>query len=145
MPRPLPRPLVRTAALAVALLAAAPLSGCVTACSAVGYGYTGPAVIEFAEPPPAGAVVSACFGAGCAPSPLPAPETQERWEVPQETPYSPADSFLAGDVRELRVVVTVDGAVVDDRVHDIPIHSESTGVFGQCPGPFSFEPVLVGS
>jgi hypothetical protein len=121
------------------------LSGCVglSACSTVGYLYTGPAVIEFSEPVPKAVSVAACLGEDCEPAAL-TRENAERWEVPQEAPYLGPSSYGDGSDRTVHVVVTqADGAVLSDESHEIPIAAEKTGLFGQCPGPFSFEPVSI--
>lgn len=121
------------------------LSGCasVGACSAVGYGYSGPAVLRFADPVPAGLIVAACFGSSCEPADL-ASADRSAWEVPQAPPY--LDETAATAYSQSEVTVTVrdaDGSTVSRDVHDIPISTERTGVFGQCPGPFRFEPIEV--
>lgn len=137
--------LLRRGALAVTTLAAVatPLTGCIAgACSAVGYGYSGPAIIEFGRPLPDAAVVSGCFGAECEPRPL-LSTPEGRWEMPQQQPYLREDEIGAGLIQEVRIVVVSEDSPPDDRVHRIPIRSERTGVFGNCPGPFSFEPVVV--
>lgn len=120
------------------------LSGCVgTACSAVGYIYTGPAVLEFSPPLDEGVGVAACFGAECEPAAI-ARGSEATWAVPQEPPFFESEVLVPGEERMLRVVVTgSNGAVVSDGVHEIPIRVERTGVFGECPGPFSFEPVVI--
>lgn len=133
---------VKGVILAVAGLS---LSGCVnlTACSAVGYIYAGPAVVEFALPLPDAALVAACFGTGCTPEVVDRADGQ-RWEVPQDVPYMRADALGGGAERILRVTVSDSRDIIfSDDEYEIPISMEKTGVFGQCPGPFSFEPVSV--
>ncbi len=127
-------------ALATALL----LSGCVgiPACSAVGYIYGGPAVIEFGDALPTQSTLAACFGAQCDPASVERTDGRT-WQVPQEVPFLAADSLGAGEERALRVVVTGADGAVSDEVHEIPVSMEPTGVFGECPGPFTFEPVLL--
>lgn len=126
----------------LAAVLAVGLSGCVgTACSAVGYIYTGPAVLEFNPPLDEEAGVAACFGAECEPAAI---ARGGDWEVPQEPPFFESDVLVPGAERMLRVVVTgPDGALVSDGVHEIPVVVERKGVFGECPGPFSFEPVVI--
>lgn len=117
------------------------LSACVgiPACSGVGYIYGGPAVIEFDTMLSVETTLAACFGGECEPAPVTRADGRT-WQVPQESPFIAGD-VVPGEERSLRVVVTGgDGAVSDD-VHDIPVHVERTGVFGQCPGPFTFESV----
>ena len=99
----------------------------------------GPAVIEFDTALPAETTLAACFGELCEPTPL-ARGDGRTWRVPQTSPFLVGD-VIPGEERSLRVVVTGgDGAVTDD-VHDISVRVERTGVFGECPGPFTFEPV----
>ncbi|WP_022885715.1 hypothetical protein [Glaciibacter superstes] len=125
--------------------AALSLSACTvtTACSAVGYIYSGPAILEFSENLPGDATVSACFAEDCDPEVVDRGEGA-RWEVPQVAPYVASDFLGIGEERTLRVAVTrADGTVLADEEHEIPIAVERTGMFGQCPGPFEFEAVRV--
>lgn len=118
------------------------LSGCVVACPAIGYGYWGPAVLEFTAPVSSSASIAACFGDGCTPADL-ARDDGQRWEVPQEAPYI-GDGVIGGSVQSVRVVVTDDrGQTLSDQAYEIPVSVERTGVFGQCGGPFKFEPVRI--
>lgn len=135
---------LRWTAPVVALVAMSSLSGCVSlsACPAVGYAYGGPAVIQFDPKLPAGATVAACFGEECGPAPV-SITADGVWEVPQETPYIPADTIPAGEIRALRVVATAPDGTATDDTYEIPIKMEPEGVFGQRPGPFTFEPVVV--
>lgn len=130
--------LVCSAALASALL----LSACagMSACSAVGYIYGGPAVVEFDLALPDDATLAACFGDPCEPATVERADGRT-WEVPQELPYFASDELIPGGERSLRVVVTEHDGAVADVIHEIPIHMEKSGVFGECPGPFSFKPV----
>ena len=120
------------------------LSGCVgiPACSAVGYFYDGPAVIEFDVELPPEATVAACFGQLCEPAIVERTDGRT-WEVAQRSPFLPEDK-VPGDAFDLRVIVTDIDGTVSDGVHEIPVKTEPTGVFGECPGPFTFEPVLLG-
>ncbi|GAA2453648.1 hypothetical protein GCM10009857_17280 [Agromyces soli] len=134
------------------------LSGCagpgLVACSAVGYLYDGPAVIAFDPALPDDALVSACFGAGCAPSSVERgaePTVGETmpggvWRVPQAAPYLGDGVYGDGTERSLRVVVeAVDGTGLVDGEFEIPVIVERTGVLGECPGPFRFETLVVGA
>ncbi|MDQ0648092.1 hypothetical protein QFZ53_002288 [Microbacterium natoriense] len=124
------------------LAALLPASGCaVNACPAVGYSYDGPAVIRFAPVLPPAATVASCFGEEC--TPAAAVAASGDWKVPQEAPYIPAGSIAAGEIRSLRVVAATSSEVLVDGTYEIPIEMEPEGVFGQCPGPFRFEPVAV--
>ncbi|WP_157013165.1 hypothetical protein [Microbacterium ginsengisoli] len=126
---------------AVALAVAVLTPGCAvgpTACPAIGYVYSGPAVLEFTPALPASASLAACFGAGCAPSALTIVE-RTRVEVPQQTPYATPP---AGDTSLITVRVTDAGSVLIDQTFTIG-HKAEAPVFGSCPGPFSFEPVAV--
>lgn len=126
----------------VVVAAMMPLSGC-TACSAVGYIYSGPAVVELDAPLPTDSSMSACFGEVCEPAELTRGDGQ-RWEIPQEPPFVGDGSLRDGAQRNLRVVVTdSSGTAISDAEYEIPVTVEPTGVFGQCPGPFSFEPVAI--
>jgi hypothetical protein len=121
------------------------ISGCsvVSACPAVGYMYTGPAVLVFPQPLPSQASVAACFGEECTPVELPRSDAQ-RWNVPQKSPYI-ADGMVGdGSEKTVHVVVTNgDGTILSDEAHEIPVAVESTGILGQCGGPFEFEPVSI--
>ena len=123
------------------------LTGCaggvnLTACPAIGYLFDGPAVVRFEPVLPAAATVAACFGADCAPAAV-AATSDRTWQVPQTPAYLGSGLYGDGSDRTLRVVAT-DGerGLIDDGV-EIPISVERTGIFGQCPGPFRFEPVTV--
>ena len=131
------------AASAVLVVVAMPLSGCVVgACSAVGYGYGGPAVLEFADPIDSDVTVSACFGE-CIPAEL-VRDDDQRWEVPQEVPYVERVFIGPGSIRTVRVTLTEpDGTLLSDDTYDIPIAGGTSGWFGECPGPFTFEPVEI--
>lgn len=116
------------------------MSGCVlNACPAIGYVDSSPIAVVFERALPADATVSACLGAGCVPAAV-AASGDASYEVPQRAPYLDSDPIQPTTVR---VVVATDEAVLHDAVHDIPIHSERTGLWGQCPGPWSYEPVVV--
>lgn len=132
------------------------LSGCagpgVVACPAVGYLYDGPAVVAFDPELPDDALVSACFGAGCAPAPIERgaePTVGETmpggvWRVPQAAPYLGEAVYGDGSERSLRVVVeAVDGTGLVDGEYEIPVAVERSGMFGECPGPFRFETLVV--
>ena len=124
----------------VGLAAAAALSGCVLdACPAIGYVDSSPVALAFEGALPADAAVSACFGAGCVPAVVPAGE-DGRYRVPQRTPFL---GSVIGAPTTVRVVVATGAGVLHDGVHDIPIRSERTGLWGQCPGPWSYEPVKI--
>lgn len=111
-------------------------------CPAIAYMYGGPAVVEFDPTLPPGSAVESCFGDECEPVAVTAGRVDE-WEVPQETPYISPDSIPGGEIRVLRIVAsTATGVVVDD-TFEIPILVEPEGVFGQCPGPFRFDTVVV--
>ena len=130
--------------LNAALLAgvAASLSGCVVACPAIAYIYNGPAVLEFSEPVASTTSVAACFGDACTPVDL-AREDVQRWEVPQEDPFI-RDGMDDGSIQTVRVLVTDDrGRILSDKAYEIPVTVERRGVFGQCGGPFQFEPVSI--
>lgn len=123
------------------------LTGCtggvvLDACPAIGYLYRGPAVVEFSEPVPAAATVVACFGDDCTPSRI-EPNGDDRWEVPQESPYLGPGRIGDGSELSLRVVVTEGDHALVDGLFVIPVVVERAGIFGQCPGPFRFEPVEV--
>lgn len=127
----------------LALVAVLPASGCtMNACPAVGYDYFGPAVVRFDPALPVEATVESCFGSGCNPVAVSIAASGE-WEVPQETPYILTDSIAAGDIRDLRVIASIRGETLADATYEIPILMEPEGVFGQCPGPFSFGPVVI--
>lgn len=129
-------------ACGVALASGLLLSACagIPACSAVAYVYGGPAVIEFDAVLPTDTTVAACFGDGCEPAVVERADGRT-WEVPQSHPFFAEDLMIPGEERSLRVVVAGADGAVSDGVHDIPVRTESTGVFGECPGPFTFEPV----
>ncbi|MBH0098452.1 hypothetical protein I6E68_04765 [Salinibacterium sp. NSLL150] len=129
-----------TAALgAVAMMS---LSGCL-ACSAVGYVNNGPAVIELEDALHEAEMLSACFGEECVVQPVTRSDGK-RWEVPQEPPYVDDSVFVLGGERSLHVVVSDrDGFVISDATYEIPVSVERRGLFGQCSGPVSFEPVLI--
>ena len=152
------RPTTTAAVAALAGGLALALSGCagpgVVACSAVGYLYGGPAVVAFDPELPDDALVSACFGAGCAPAPVERgaePTVGETmpggvWRVPQAAPYVGEGAYGDGSERSLRVVVeAVDGTGLVDGEYEIPVAVERTGMFGECPGPFRFETLVVGA
>ncbi|WP_344294560.1 hypothetical protein [Agromyces neolithicus] len=141
----------RAAAASVAAIVTATLTGCsgivLDACPAIGYLYSGPAVVEFSPPPPPGSTTAACFGDECTPAPF--EPVGDVWQVPQQAPYLGAGTFGDGSETTLRIVVVAPdpaGAeqrtLVDD-AFEIPVSVERTGIFGQCTGPFSFEPVEV--
>lgn len=131
------------AATTLALVAALGLSGCDATCPAIGYANIGPIEIVFTDPVPEGAIVLACLGEDCEPAEV--PEDGGGWSVPQEPPYVDEASYVIGGADlPLRVVVQDrDGAVVHDEAHTVPVVSERAGIFGQCPGPFRYEPVEV--
>lgn len=131
-----------TAGGVTALATALTLSGCVlNACPAIGYLDTSPVELRFETALPADATVSACFESGCEPTTVPA-GTDGRYRVPQRTPFL-ADGSVGVQPTTVRVVVATDATVLDDVVHDIPVRSERTGLWGQCPGPWSYEPVEI--
>lgn len=117
------------------------VSACVgiPACSGVGYIYQGPAVIEFDTALPAETTLAACFGEPCEPAPV-ARADGRTWRVPQTSPFLVGD-VIPGEERSLRVVVTGGDGAVSDEMHEISVRGEKTGVFSECPGPFTFEPV----
>lgn len=135
----------RSLGLSAALLTAAiGLTACappiLDACPAIGYVNDGPAVLETPTELPKGTTLAACFGTTCEAEPVPRTDGR-RWEVPQEPPYLDASAVPLGGP-DIRVVITdAEGLVVADRVYEIPIRGERTGVFGQCPGPASYAPV----
>lgn len=131
---------------ALAVSAGLSLTGCVggvvlDACPAIGYLYNGPAVVQFEPAPPESAVVTACFGADCVPADV--DRLRGEWTVPQESPYLGPGVVGDGAEQTLRLVV-VDGTrtLVDDEF-EIPVAVERTGIFGQCSGPFRYEPLQV--
>ena len=129
----------------VALAAALGLSGCVLdACPAIGYLDTSPVELEFEGGLPADATVSACFGPGCEPAVVSAGRDGSH-RVPQRAPYlvSPTIPQDAVQLTTVRVVVATDSGLVHDAAHDIPVHSERTGLWGRCPGPWSYRPVVI--
>lgn len=145
------RGLARTAGAVGAGMVVLALVGCagrleLTACSAVGYTYPGPAVVRFDPALPATARIAACFGDDCTPAavdrPVSAP-TDEVWAVPQEAPFLGAGTIGDGSERTLRIEAGDGERMLVDGTFEIPISVERTGVFGQCPGPFRFEPVEI--
>lgn len=137
------RLLLRRAIPVLVLAAVLPTSGCaLNACPAVSHSYGGPAVIRFTPALPAQATVESCFGEECTPAAIGMAASGD-WEVPQETPYIPAGSIAAGEIRILRVVTAIADGIITDDAYEIPIATKPDGVFGQCPGPFSFEPVEI--
>ena len=131
---------------ALAVSAGFSLTGCVggvvlDACPAIGYGYNGPAVVEFEPAPPGSAVVTACFGAECEPAEV--DQVRGEWAVPQEAPYLGPDVYGDGSAQTLRLVVTDGTRTLVDDEFEIPVTVERTGIFGQCTGPFRYEPVHV--
>ncbi|MGO4592726.1 hypothetical protein AB4Z18_02795 [Leifsonia sp. 2TAF2] len=60
--------------------------------------------------------------------------------MPQRAPFLESTTQQP---KTMRVVVATTTEVLHDVVHDIPIHAERTGLLGQCPGPWSYEPVEV--
>ncbi|MGO4534191.1 hypothetical protein [Leifsonia sp. 2MCAF36] len=130
----------RVTAAAAALAATLALSGCVLdACPAVGYLDTSPVALAFEGSLPADATVSACFGSDCEPAAVGAGAYGSH-RVPQRAPYLKSATV---QLTTVRVVVAKDAEVLHDGVHDIPVRSERTGLSGQCPGPWSYEPVEV--
>ena len=129
-----------TAAGVAAFATVLTLTGCVLdACPAIGYVDTSPIRLVFEGVPPTDATVSACFGSGCEPAPVtPAPDGS--YAVPQRTPFL---DHAASQPKTVRVVVTTKAEVLDDAVHDIPVNAERTGLWGQCPGPWSYQPVRI--
>ena len=98
--------------------------------------------MELDVPLPADLTLSSCFGKDCDPALLTRSDGL-RWAVPQEPPYV-NEPAVPGEERTLRVVfATESGDVLSDAEYEISTTSESTGVFGQCSGPFTFEPVAV--
>lgn len=131
---------LRSAVAALAITFAVPLAGCaMDACPAIGYVYDAPAVLRFDPDLPEASAVAACFGIDCEPADVTQGASGE-WEVPQEPPFTP-DLAPGGSVRDLRVVVEAGGAVLTGATHTIPVTMQAEGVFGQCPGPFVFDPV----
>lgn len=123
-----------------AVTAALALSGCVLdACPAVGYQDTSPVRLRFLDALPTDATVAACFGEGCDPAEVTA-DGDGRYAVPQPS-LSPGGTFA--QLTTVRVVVSANDAVIADATHDIPVHSERTGMWGQCPGPWSYQPVEI--
>jgi hypothetical protein len=123
-----------------ALTAALALSGCaLDACPAVGYQDTSPVRLRFLDSLPSDATVAACFGDGCDPAEV-AADGDGRYAVSQP-PLSRGGAF--GQLTIVRVVVSANGAVIADATHDIPVRSEHTGMWGQCPGPWSYQPVKI--
>lgn len=126
----------------VALAAGAMLTGCaplVPVCPAIGFVNRGPVVIEVA-PALAAATVAACIGDGCTPAALPL-DGDGRGQMSPEPPYVRGTGLVSIDPgTNVRVVITgTDGVVVRDREIEIPYRSEG----GSCPGPVSFQPVVV--
>ncbi|MFP3465545.1 hypothetical protein [Leifsonia sp. SIMBA_070] len=129
-----------TAASAAGLVAALALSGCtLNACPAIGYADTSPVALEFQGTLPPDATVSACFGSNCEPAAVRAGRDGSH-RVPQRAPFLDSTTVQPATIR---VVVATSAAVLHDAVHDIPVHSERTGLWGQCPGPWSYEPVEI--
>jgi hypothetical protein len=130
----------------LAVCAGLSLTGCMPgvvldACPAIGYLYNGPAVVQFEPAPPESAIVTACFGTDCEPAEV--HQLRGEWTVPQEAPYLGPGVYGDGSVQTLRLVVADGtGTLVDDEF-EIPVAVERTGIFGQCSGPFQFEPVQV--
>ncbi|GAA4147156.1 hypothetical protein [Leifsonia shinshuensis] len=128
-----------TASGGVVLAAALALSGCVLdACPAIGYQDTSPVTLRFEKTLPRDARVAACFGTECAPADLPA-SADGGYRVPQQAPFLDDAVLLPTTVR---VVVTA-AEVLHDAVHEIPTRSERTGLWGQCPGRWWYEPVVI--
>jgi hypothetical protein len=127
------------------LIASLTLAGCAqpNVCPAIGYIYSGPAVVELSGAHLEGATLAACFGDECEPAAVERADGKT-WKVPQEKPYLGSEMVPAGSVRTLRVVVTgEDASVLSDAVHEIPTESDGSGMFGQCPGPFRFTTVHI--
>lgn len=76
---------------------------------------------------------------GCTPAAVPA-DRGRGYAVPQRAPF--LDQGMQSP-RTVRVVVATDAAVLHDATHEIPVHSERTGLWGQCPGPWSYQPVEI--
>ncbi len=123
-----------------AIVVAVGLSGCVlNACPAVGYLDTGPVELRFLSSLPSASTVSACFGGLCDPATVSADE-DGIYRVPQRAPFLDSVTLQA---KIIRVVVEADDDVLTDAVHEIPIRAERTGLWGQCPGPWSYQPVEI--
>lgn len=134
----------RHAAAAAVLLSTAILSGCSSldvACPAILYMDSNPIEVRLG-----GALldqevaVAACFGEGCRVADID-PDDNGRWSVPQRPPYDSSDDRFVGAGEYIRVVVTdPSGMVARDITVPIPYISETDG---PCPGPFTFEPVVI--
>lgn len=123
------------------LVGALTLVACVppgVACPAIGYVYAAPVVVQI-EPDLVGdGTLAACLGAQCEAAAI-VPSEAGRWEVPQETPYAPADTIGLDPGDSIRLVITTStGEVVRDEWVEIPYTSHSDGF---CPGPVEFHPV----
>ena len=125
--------------LAIALVG---LTGCTVACPTIGYAYVGPAEIHVSDEFPDVTVVEACFGDPC--QPALADRVQDRqWQVPQEEPFLSASSEVGAQQQTIRVILKEGERVIIDGVYDIPVRVDRVGIVGQCPGPFSYEPIMV--
>jgi len=118
-------------------------TGCVGACTTIGYLNNADIRIEFDTALLSSDEVAACLGPDCEPVAVNA--SGEEWLVPQAAPY--LDGVLApgGSTDAVARVVVTDatGDVIHDETHDIPTVLDRTGLFGQCPGPYNYDPVEV--
>jgi hypothetical protein len=129
-----------TAATIAGLAVGFALSGCTLgACPAIGYLDMSPVTLEFEGTLPADSTVSACFGSSCDPAAVPAGRDGIH-RVPQRAPFLDTATVRPSTVR---VIVATGSEVLHDDVHEIPVRSERTGLWGQCPGPWSYEPVEI--
>ena len=113
-------------------------SGCVGACTTIGYADSSDIAIAFDKSPLPSDDVLACLGRDCEPSALEG--SGDSWRIPQTEPF--IDGPLTDPVVRI-VVVDAAGAQILDVTATIPIESERTGFFGECPGPFQYQPVEV--
>ncbi|WP_036316566.1 hypothetical protein [Microbacterium sp. B24] len=128
---------------AAALLTTGLLGGCgpmVPVCPAIGFVNPGPVTIEVAPALTVGEV-AACFGDGCAPTPLPLGR-DGRGRMPLAPPYLADTSVVSIEPgTTVRVVITdATGTVTRDVRAEIPYRSEGGG---PCPGPVSFDAVVI--
>ena len=123
-----------------ALASAVGLSGCVlNACPAIGYLDTAPVELAITSSLPSASMVSACFESGCTPATVSA-DDDGIYRGPQRAPVLDSGTVQPTTIR---VVVEAADAVLTDAVHTIPTRAERTGLWGQCPGPWSYQPVEI--
>ena len=127
---------------AALLLGTTMMTACVPpgiACPAIGYVYTAPVIVEIGAGLDDGGIVAACLGEECEPAAI-ARNQDGVWEVPQEPPYTSAETTGLSPGDGIHIVITTgSGEVVRDEWVEVPY----TGSGGFCPGPVEFQPVVI--